>query len=305
MNHKPIVTIVIPTYNHAEFLQKALVSVLQQTFTDWEAIIVNNYSDDNTEAVVKSFNEPRFHLENFHNNGIIAASRNHAIKHAKGDYIAFLDSDDEWLPKKIEECLKVLNKASSAVVCHAERWLLSSGHEQDVQYGPAAKATYNSLLYNGNTISTSAVVVSAKVLHEVGLFSEEHDIVTAEDYDLWLRIVNSSEYFTFIPEVLGNYRVHPKGNSQAVKKNINAILNVIENHFLLVKNKTFFDYICCRRAFGKVLCSGGIEFQKKKNRSEAFKMFFHSWKTFPFSFRLYLAFIINLMPFTFYALIYK
>lgn len=89
-----LVSIVIPTYNRAQDLERALKSLLAQTFCDWEALIVDNYSKDNTDELIKSFNDPRMKLFKIHNQGVIAASRNVGIKNAKGGYVAFLDSDD-------------------------------------------------------------------------------------------------------------------------------------------------------------------------------------------------------------------
>jgi len=296
MEKKPIVSIVIPTYNHAEFLQNALNSVLQQTFTDWEVIIVNNYSDDNTEKVVMSFNEERFQLENFRNNGIIAASRNHAIKLAKGEYVAFLDSDDEWFPNKLEECFKLIENSSAEAVCHAERWVGENGYKRDMQYGPASRATYQSLLYDGNAISTSAVVVKRSVLEKVGSFSESPDMVTAEDYDLWIRIVKSGTNFEFIKTVLGVYRIHAAGNSQAVLKNVNAILTVVKNQFRDHKKINFTEMLRRRRAIGLVFYSGGRSFQKQGSRMSAFWLFTQAWLQFPFVARFYLAIGLNCLP---------
>lgn len=98
----PGVSIVIPTYNHEAFLGAALSSVVSQTYTNWEAIVVNNFSTDGTEALVYSFNDPRIKLVNFHNNGIIGAARNQGINLAIYPFVAFLDSDDTWLPTKLE-----------------------------------------------------------------------------------------------------------------------------------------------------------------------------------------------------------
>ncbi|MDP2842393.1 MAG: glycosyltransferase family A protein, partial [Acetobacterium sp.] len=91
----PLVSVVIPTYNHAGFLREALESLVAQTFSDWEALVVNNYSEDDTLDVVEAFNDPRIRVENFRNNGVIGASRNRGIRLSKGKYIAFLDSDDK------------------------------------------------------------------------------------------------------------------------------------------------------------------------------------------------------------------
>src|SRR4051812_44716056 len=97
----PLVSVVIPTYNHAQFLGRALGSVIAQTYTNWEAIVVDNHSQDDTDAVVASQSDPRIKLLKIHNNGVIAASRNKAMREARGEWIAFLDSDDAWYPEKL------------------------------------------------------------------------------------------------------------------------------------------------------------------------------------------------------------
>ncbi len=104
-----LVSVVIPTYNHARFLGRALQSVLDQTYTNWEAIVVDNHSQDNTDEVVQRFACGRFTLLKIHNNGVIAASRNMGIRAAKGEWIAFLDSDDWWKPNKLQVCFEHIN----------------------------------------------------------------------------------------------------------------------------------------------------------------------------------------------------
>ena len=100
----PLISVVIPTYNHAEFLKVAISSVLAQTYQNFEIVIVDNHSNDHTREVVVSFSDDRIHLHKINNNGIIAASRNLGIDHAEGDWIAFLDSDDYWYPTRLQ-CL--------------------------------------------------------------------------------------------------------------------------------------------------------------------------------------------------------
>ena len=117
MTTQPYVSVVIPTYNHAKLLKKALDSVMAQTFEDWEAIVVNNFSADNTIEVVNSFADPRIKILNFSNNGVIAASRNHGLKEATGDFIAFLDSDDIWYPNKLLKCVEQAS-AGYQFICH-------------------------------------------------------------------------------------------------------------------------------------------------------------------------------------------
>ena len=104
----PLVSVVIPTFNRAKDLERALRSVLAQTHTNWEVLIVDNYSEDNTDEVIENLNEPRITLFKIHNHGVIAVSRNWGIQHARGKYIAFLDSDDWWTEKKLSESVQYL-----------------------------------------------------------------------------------------------------------------------------------------------------------------------------------------------------
>ena len=102
-------SIIIPTYNRATLLKRCLESVIGQTYPNWEAIVVDNYSEDNTEEVVKNFNDNRIKYLKNHNYGIIAISRNKAIDIASGDWICFLDSDDCWYENKLEIMLNYVH----------------------------------------------------------------------------------------------------------------------------------------------------------------------------------------------------
>ena len=109
-NTTPLVSVVIPTYNHARYLRRALQSVIDQTYTNWEVIVIDNYSKDSTDGVMASFTDPRIVYLKIHNNGVIAASRNVGIRKAKGDWIAFLDSDDFWTADKLQACCELMTK---------------------------------------------------------------------------------------------------------------------------------------------------------------------------------------------------
>lgn len=104
----PLVSIIMPTYNHARFIGEGIESVLNQTYKNFELIIIDNFSEDNTEEIVASYKDDRIKYLKFRNNGSTGVSRNYGIRHAKGEYIAFLDSDDFWLPEKLEEQVAVL-----------------------------------------------------------------------------------------------------------------------------------------------------------------------------------------------------
>ena len=101
-NPLPFVSIIIPTYNHGHYLNRALQSVFDQTYNNWEIIVIDNHSTDETSKVVAKFFGPSTTYLKINNSGIIAKSRNMGIKAAKGEWIAFLDSDDWWAPEKLQ-----------------------------------------------------------------------------------------------------------------------------------------------------------------------------------------------------------
>lgn len=235
----PEVSVIIPTYNDAIFLEKALSSVLEQTFQNWEAIVVDNTSCDNTIEVINTFNDRRIKTYSIKNHGVIAASRNFAVQKSNAKYIAFLDSDDFWFPTKLEVGVKKMDEGYD-LFCHAEEWFDEHSRVKQVAYGPKKSANYKSLLYFGNKISTSATIVRRFCLNEVGGFSENPKYITVEDYDLWMRIAEKTSKFVFTNEVLGTYRVHAKGSSRFLKSHRLAEFNVVRNHHSKFLGKNHF-----------------------------------------------------------------
>ncbi|HEX3001824.1 MAG TPA: glycosyltransferase [Methanoregula sp.] len=218
----PVVSVIIPTYNQADLLRDALQSVLSQTFPGWEAIVIDNFSPDRTRETVLSLPDPRIRYVQFSNNGIIAASRNHGIFLARGKYVAFLDSDDRWYPEKLSRSLAELSGGAGAV-CHGMR-ICETG-KSPVEFRPLQPVHdfYETLLFTGNSlITTSTVVVKREWLARLGGFSENPAIVTAEDYDLWLRLLNNGVRFTVIPEILGDYSIHGLNESKNIERQMNA-----------------------------------------------------------------------------------
>src|SRR5689334_17428665 len=104
----PQVSVVIPTYNRAADLRRALGSVVAQTCERWEALVVDNHSTDDTRQVVESFRDGRIRFLQVSNQGVVAVSRNLGVRNAVGDYVAFLDSDDWWLPEKLSRSVSEL-----------------------------------------------------------------------------------------------------------------------------------------------------------------------------------------------------
>ena len=292
MSKAPLVTVIIPTYNHADFLHEALKSVCAQSFSDWEAIVVNNYSEDDTVAVVESFSDPRIHLENFSNNGVIAASRNRGIALARGHYVAFLDSDDTWHPDKLIRCVPYFDKGAD-LVCHGLRYV--GDREGDMYCGPQKRATFDALLDKGSCITPSAMLVRKDILESVGCFSENPSIVTAEDYHLWIKMAKAGVSMRFVQEILGNYRIHAGNQSGSVLRQLDAVLCVIREFLPVNSSNGLKRRIRLRRRLGLAYYSAGRAMQKNGYLAGAWPLLFRSLAHWPFYSKTYAALILNIL----------
>ena len=180
-NHKlmysfPFFTVVVPTYNCLELLKRALESVFSQTYQDFEIIVVDNSSHDETQNFLLNIDDSRIQIIIVQNNGVIAHSRNKGIENAKGKWIAFLDADDAWKPQKLSIVTESIGKNTDTILfCHDE-WLVYKGKMQNrLKYGPSSSDVYERLLFKGNFLSTSAVILLKDVAITSGGFSERED----------------------------------------------------------------------------------------------------------------------------------
>jgi glycosyltransferase involved in cell wall biosynthesis len=174
--------------------------------------VINNYSEDNTLEVIGGFPDLRIRCENFRNDGIIAASRNRGIRLSRGEFVAFLDSDDLWYPAKLSTCLRAMGEGVDAVY-HGIRITEEGIPAGQLVPSPPEGDLLRTLLLQGRPlIATSSVIIRKCCLAEVGGFSEDREIVSAEDYDLWLRLPRQGTRFLPLGEILGEYRVH-RGNA--------------------------------------------------------------------------------------------
>jgi len=250
-NKESLVSVVIPSYNHAHFLGKALQSVIDQTYTNWEVLVIDNNSEDNTDNVVSSFEDIRIKLFKINNNGVIGASRNLGIQKACGEWVAFLDSDDWWYPEKLDMSVRVL-KNGAQLVCHSEDWIKNGSKFRTVKYGPENKATYRQLLFGKNCISTSAVTINRNSLLQVGTFTESSQAVGAEDYHLWLKLAKFGYNFKFINRSLGSYRVHELSYSSNILQQLKAEKWVLNDHFKSLIEFKIINYFLRMRRIGYI-----------------------------------------------------
>lgn len=290
MPDTPLVTVVIPTYNHAHFLREALESLRAQTYLNWEAIVVNNYSEDNTVEVVASFDDSRIRLENFRNRGVIASSRNQGIALARGDYIAFLDSDDIWYPEKLRYCIQRFD-VNVDLVCHGLRWF--GNEEREMFCGPEERATFDALLDRGNCITPSATLVRKSALDAVGGFSQDPVLVTSEDYHLWLKLAKNGAKMVFIKKILGGYRIHSANQSGAVFKHLHSVLKATEEFFPPAVPSTLSSSIRQRRRLSLAYYSAARAMQKNRQVDGAWPFLFQAIRYWPFFLKAYLGIGLN------------
>ena len=201
----PKVTVIIPTYNRAAYLRHAMASVVAQTFTDWEIVVVDNASQDNTREVVEECKEMPIQYIRHESNRGGAVARNTGITHSRSEYIAFLDDDDEWLPGKLEAQMNVFQHSSpqvGAVYTGHRNVKRETGGTTGI-WRPLKKGDIYEELMKKNWVSTtSSVILKRECVEKVGIFDER--LPSFQDYDLWIRI--AKDYvFEYVDDILVNY----------------------------------------------------------------------------------------------------
>ena len=210
MNTHPFtVSVIIPTHNRSELLLEAIASVQAQTFRDFELIVVDDGSTDNTESVVRVIADSRIRYHRNQWTGLPAVGRNTGIRMARGEYIAFLDSDDLWLPTKLERQLEVLTKEDPKGWCYCACDILI--HETgEVLPGrrsfPDAETFHQNLLIE-NFIASPTPLVHRSMFEECGLLDERWELRFAEDREMWLRLA-AHRLPCVYREPLARYRKH-------------------------------------------------------------------------------------------------
>ncbi len=201
----PKVSVIIPTYNRAKYITRAIDSVLNQTYQDFEIIVVDDGSKDNTKEILTPYMNKIHYL--WQENRGISAARNIAIQRATGEYIAFLDSDDVWLNNKLQIQVDILNKSFNIGLVHNKMIMLS---EQGQKVGMKPKREsgkdFKELLEIGGDLPTSSVMVRRECFDKTGLFDENLPIM--EDFEMWLRIAKEYDLYEIKDQHLAYYYRH-------------------------------------------------------------------------------------------------
>lgn len=200
----PLISIITPVYNCQAYLSDTIKGILCQTFRNWELILIDDCSTDDSLYIAETYasTDERIILKKMSVNSGPAVTRNFGIKHARGRYIAFCDSDDIWLPKKLSNQLNTMNSSNAAVCFSSYYKMLENGAKTDRIVKASSYVTYNMLL-RSNYIGCSTAIYDTAVCGKVYM----PDIIKRQDYGLWLRILSKGHVAIALPEPLVYYRL--------------------------------------------------------------------------------------------------
>lgn len=292
MYSKPFFSVIIPAYNAGKFIRDTLDSVRRQTFNDYEIILVNDGSIDNTLEVAKAYFSElpnlRHKIVEQPNRGI-GAARNAGIKAAEGELVAFLDADDLWHQEKLLRIKEYLNEIPNAdLICNDENLAGNGRIIKRLTYGPYT--SYRDLLFKGNCLSTSATVVRKEKLYVAGLFSENLAYNSAEDYELWLRLSRICK-MVYLHEVLGTYNIYATSIANInVQKHMENSLSVLDYHFSLWEDKSFYYRYLINKRKAVLIRSTARALLRRGDIRSAGDIINQSLKTSPFSLKAWAVF---------------
>lgn len=200
----PTVSVIIPTYNRGHSVGRAIQSVLNQTYQDIEIIAVDDASKDNTKDVISNFNDKRIKYIRHNKNKGGGAARNTGIKSARGEYIAFLDSDDEWLPEKLEKIISLFEKKSKVIgVIFSGLIWLNPNEKKPIFDIPQIDVDINQNIVFKNLLGPlSSTIVRRECFEKCGYFDER--LPAGQDWDIWIKIAKKYR-FAIVKEALGLY----------------------------------------------------------------------------------------------------
>jgi glycosyltransferase involved in cell wall biosynthesis len=229
MTMNPTVSVIIPAYNVSPYIADTIESVLAQTYRDFETIVVNDGSTDNTENEIAPFRSRIVYLHK--KNGGVHSARNAGVKAARGRYLAFLDGDDMWLPRYLELLLGLIESDSRISAVYPNAYFFGSpyfaGKLHQGVFPVSEPVTFERVLQRECFIFCS-VLLRKSVLDEVGGFDEELRGQGAEDLDLWLRILQSGFRFSFTTEPLVQYRWRHDSLSNSGVEMFRSVIDVYE-----------------------------------------------------------------------------
>ncbi|MEM8828125.1 MAG: glycosyltransferase family 2 protein [Cyanobacteria bacterium P01_G01_bin.19] len=245
----PLVSVVIPTYNRADLILRAINSVCSQTYQNWEIIVVDDCSEDNTSAIVKEkiMNNSRLRYYCHSDNLGGSAARNTGIEQARGEYVAFLDSDDVWLPQKLELQLKAIAKQcqyNSEIVSYTKFQKSSRVFYQPSVLPHRGKKPGESIAdyfwLGGGEILTSTILVS-RSLATANPF--QTGLPKHQDLDFMMRLGDTNAEFVFLPQVLTIWHNEPRSDRVSRIKNYHLSQDWIESYRDQISERAYKGFL--------------------------------------------------------------
>ena len=289
---KPRVSVITPTYNRARFIGEAVESVLAQTMPDWELLIVDDGSTDDTREVLAPYlADERIHYIYQPNQGQSVA-RNTALAEARGEFVGFLDSDDLWRAHKLEEQLSVFESQPGVHIVHGDESIIDEhGLEISQQNMRRYSGRITAQLLADNSVSITTALVKRECFDGMGGFQASHGV--ADDYDLWLRF--SARYrFYYKPGIVASYRVMADQISSDKRRRFAANEAIIRNflaqfgHALTRQEK--------RWGLARFYCRKARYFASIGERRDAIKSVFKAFRNAPLDIVVWRALYRVLVP---------
>lgn len=248
------ISIILPTYNRAHIITNAVKSVLAQSISDWELLIIDDGSVDNTQAVIKTYLDRDGRIKYwFKENGGVSSARNCGMKMAKGEYIAFLDSDDTWTSEKLEKQLSVFNTdLEYGLVYTGIRFIDTHTGKDRLKYATEAGYVATEEVAYNLIGGPSRVMIKTRCITECGDFDEQ--FLALEDWDMWIRITQKFKVGV-VADACVNYIEHSDSLTYDVEKNISGYKLLWQKHHILERG-SWIQSIHYRR-LGHKLCYGG------------------------------------------------
>ncbi len=283
---KPFISVVIPTYNSEEFITKTLETLCSQTYNNYEVIVSDDGSTDNTVETARTVFDRYGHGENkilINSHEGSGAARNKGIKSASGDWISFLDSDDLWNDNKLERVVgHILKNDDTDLVCHS---LIVKDGSKETLMDPS-KYFNNKInpflsMYRGNYLYTSALTIKKNILYQAGLF--DNKLLSAQDYDLWLRLglINKIK-MGFIEEPLSKHIIRDGSISSDFEARLQDMLEISRRYYADLKKVSNVSRIEKIRFEGRIYSSVGLMFLRRKNITKGIYYLFIGLLKWPF-----------------------
>lgn len=274
MGNNCLVSVIMPAYNASAYIQEAIDSIIAQTFPNWELIIVDDGSTDNTAMLVNEYllkdNRIQYYYQE---NGKQGKARNLAISKSKGEYLAFLDADDLWLPEKLEIQVKEIKEKKVDLV-FSNAFVIKDSEKIDINkvihchQGFLDSNEGLDRMIERNRVPILTVLVQKLKVIEVGMFTEKLEIQNAEDTHLWLKLLINNAVFYGSNEILAIYRVHKGSVTTNEKFPLKVYVNVLTD--ISYNNKEIIFRILDLFIQNHLTVVGQLEKENKKLKNNFF-----------------------------------